>query len=144
MADCPLGFNVACNIAMLPATLVARPPMSVQSLESGATPEVCVIKMRPPSLRPAQENQCDIHIANVRFTLGSASTHLPFTLRRIQTALTKGPLSNAEVRKITQLDRRQALWIMQQLQNENLVNTIGSRRGTRWQLVPSASSTPNL
>ena len=54
---------------------------------------------------------------------------------RILTALQKGALSNADIREITQLDRRQALWIMQQLQKEGLVNPVGSRRGSRWQLA---------
>ena len=54
---------------------------------------------------------------------------------RILTALQKGDLSNADMREITQLDRRQALWIMQQLQKEGLVKPVGSRRGSRWHLV---------
>jgi ATP-dependent DNA helicase RecG len=63
---------------------------------------------------------------------------------RILTALQKGDLCNADIREITQLDRRQALWIMQQLQKEGLVNPIGSRRGSRWQLVQAASPTTKL
>jgi len=47
-------------------------------------------------------------------------------------------------REITQLDRRQALWIMQQLQKEGLVKLIGCRRGSRWQLAHPAIPATNL
>ena len=53
---------------------------------------------------------------------------------RILTALGKGPLSNAQIREISQMDRAQALAIMRQLRQEGLVRKEGERRGTRWTL----------
>ena len=53
---------------------------------------------------------------------------------RILTALTKGGLSNAQIREITQLTRHQAWWIMKQLESEGLVETTGHGRSGLWRL----------
>ncbi|MEI6395442.1 MAG: winged helix-turn-helix domain-containing protein [Verrucomicrobiota bacterium] len=47
---------------------------------------------------------------------------------RILTALTKGGLSNAQIREITQMTRHQAWWIMKQLESEGVVETTGHER----------------
>lgn len=72
---------------------------------------------------PNQENQCEFHIANVRFTLISASTPLPFSLRR-----------NAEVREITQLSRQQVTRLMNELRTEVGVRPHGRNKTSRWLL----------
>jgi len=45
----------------------------------------------------------------------------------------RGPLTNAQVREITGLDRRQALQLLQKLVATGRLITTGSRRGTRYQ-----------
>ena len=54
---------------------------------------------------------------------------------RILNALERGPLTNAQLREITQLERRQVVSLMVQLRLEQLVETEGTRRGSRWRLA---------
>lgn len=61
---------------------------------------------------------------------------------RILTALDKGPLSNAEIREITQLDRSQVLLTMRRLQTEGLVQPSGKFRQTRWHLKSGVAPDP--
>ena len=54
---------------------------------------------------------------------------------RILTALARTPLTNAEVREITQLSRQQVTRLLGQLREERLVRVSGSTKGSRWSLV---------
>ena len=49
-------------------------------------------------------------------------------------ALKSRPLSNADVREITQLARQQAARLMASLREEGRVELTGARRGSRWVL----------
>jgi ATP-dependent DNA helicase RecG len=53
---------------------------------------------------------------------------------RVLSVLADRPLSNADVREITQLSRHQALRLMDSLRREGLVMLGGSHRGARWLL----------
>jgi len=57
---------------------------------------------------------------------------------RVLTALKRGPLSNADIREITQLGRYQVVRLMKQLQAEGLVTLAGRQRATRWMRHHSA------
>jgi ATP-dependent DNA helicase RecG len=53
---------------------------------------------------------------------------------RVLAALQHGPLSNAQIREITQMGRRQVTTLMQSLRDDGLVEKDGERRGSRWLL----------
>ena len=53
---------------------------------------------------------------------------------RVLDALRHGPLSNAQIREITQMGRFQVSRLMDTLKQEGLVQMQGSRRGARWLL----------
>ncbi len=53
---------------------------------------------------------------------------------RVLDALRHGPLSNAQIREITQMGRKQATRMMNALQEEGLVRLDGIKRGARWRL----------
>ncbi|MEW6073151.1 MAG: ATP-binding protein [Planctomycetota bacterium] len=57
---------------------------------------------------------------------------------RVLEALKGGPLSNADVREITQLARQQAARLMASLREEGQVELRGARRGARWVLHQEA------
>lgn len=59
---------------------------------------------------------------------------------RVLTALAHGPLGNSQIREITQLSRRQVVKLMEALRDEELVKTVGERRGARWQLLKLTSA----
>jgi ATP-dependent DNA helicase RecG len=54
---------------------------------------------------------------------------------RVLDVLTERPLTNAEVREVTQLGRNQALWLMKVLEREGLAIVEGRGRGSRWRLA---------
>jgi ATP-dependent DNA helicase RecG len=51
---------------------------------------------------------------------------------RVLAALQHGPLSNAQIREITQMGRFQVARLMDSLKQEGLVRLDGARRGARW------------
>lgn len=53
---------------------------------------------------------------------------------RVLDALQHGPLSNAQIREVTQMSRRQVTMLMQALREGRLVKKDGERRGSRWLL----------
>jgi ATP-dependent DNA helicase RecG len=53
---------------------------------------------------------------------------------RVLAALEERPLTNSDVREITQMGRSQVIWLMKKLQKENLVALLGRGRGSRWRL----------
>ncbi len=53
---------------------------------------------------------------------------------RVLAALGDRPLTNAQVREITQMGRNQALWLMKSLEKEGLIDLVGTGRGSPWQL----------
>jgi ATP-dependent DNA helicase RecG len=53
---------------------------------------------------------------------------------RILTTLADGPLTNADLREITQLSRYKIVRLMSALREERLVEIRGSKRGARWYL----------
>lgn len=53
---------------------------------------------------------------------------------RVLAALEEGPLTNADVREITQLSRYQCVRLMASLRADGVVEVRGSRRGARWHL----------
>lgn len=53
---------------------------------------------------------------------------------RVLAVLAERPLTNADVREITQLSRYQSVRLMDSLRAEGLVEVRGSRRGARWHL----------
>jgi len=53
---------------------------------------------------------------------------------RVLAALQRRPLSNADVREITQLSRYQAARLMSALRKEGAVEIKGAKRGARWVL----------
>jgi hypothetical protein len=53
---------------------------------------------------------------------------------RVLDALQHGTLSNAQIREITQMSRRQVTTLMQSLREGKLVKQDGERRGSRWLL----------
>jgi ATP-dependent DNA helicase RecG len=53
---------------------------------------------------------------------------------RVLDALQHGALSNAQIREITQMSRRQVTTLMQSLREGKLVKKDGERRGSRWLL----------
>jgi ATP-dependent DNA helicase RecG len=55
---------------------------------------------------------------------------------RVLDALQHGALSNAQIREITQMSRRQVTTLMQSLREGKLVKKDGERRGSRWLLGP--------
>jgi len=57
---------------------------------------------------------------------------------RILTALSDRPLTNADVREISQLGRSQVVWILKGLQKEGLIELQGRGRASRWKLVGKA------
>ena len=59
---------------------------------------------------------------------------------RLLTALKRGPLTNAQIREITQLDRNQTWSLMNQLRLEGLVKPPGRGRHSRWSLQPPPTS----
>ena len=58
---------------------------------------------------------------------------------RILTALKKGPLTNAEIREITQLSRPQVTRLLGSLRYEKLVELRGSTKGSRWHICPDTT-----
>jgi ATP-dependent DNA helicase RecG len=54
---------------------------------------------------------------------------------QILAALQHGPLSNAQIREITQMSRRQVTDIMQSLRSIKMVKKNGERRGSRWMIA---------
>lgn len=54
---------------------------------------------------------------------------------RVLAALQRGPLSNAQIREITQMSRFQVGRLMDSVKQEGLVQLEGSRRGARWLLI---------
>ena len=54
---------------------------------------------------------------------------------RVLSALQHGPLSNAQIREITQMSRFQVGRLMDSLKQEGLVQMDGTRRGARWLLI---------
>lgn len=54
---------------------------------------------------------------------------------RVLTALKKGPLTNSDLREITQLERTQAWRLMNALRAEGMVKSSGRGRFVRWQLT---------
>lgn len=57
---------------------------------------------------------------------------------RVLSALRDRPLSNADIREITQMNRHQAVRLMDSLRDEGLVDVEGSKRGARWHLRTSS------
>lgn len=53
--------------------------------------------------------------------------------------LAERPLTNADVREITQMGRNQALWLMKTLEKEDLVLLEGQGRASRWKLNPKTT-----
>jgi ATP-dependent DNA helicase RecG len=51
---------------------------------------------------------------------------------RVLGALSFGPLTNADIREITQMDRRQVITLMKSLESEGLVEVEKRGRGSRW------------
>lgn len=54
---------------------------------------------------------------------------------RVLAALEHGPLTNAQFREITGMDRKQIWYMLKQLEQEGLVRRDGERRGARWHLA---------
>jgi len=54
---------------------------------------------------------------------------------RVIAALRHGPLSNAQIREITQMDRKQATRLMESLRSEGLIRLEGQKRGALWHLT---------
>jgi len=50
-------------------------------------------------------------------------------------ALEDRPLSNAQVREITQTGRNQVFWLMKALEREGLIELVGQGRGSLWRLI---------
>lgn len=55
---------------------------------------------------------------------------------RVLSALQHGPLSNAQIREITQMNREQIKWLMRNLAEEGAVVMTGSKRSSRWNAAP--------
>ena len=53
---------------------------------------------------------------------------------RVLNALEQNPLSNSDIREITQLSRNQALTLMKGLEKEGFVRLHQAKRGSRWTL----------
>ncbi len=62
---------------------------------------------------------------------------------RVLAALAHGPLSNAQIREITQMSRHQAKALMQSLRRDGLVELSGVKRGSHWKsCAPRQNGTP--
>lgn len=57
---------------------------------------------------------------------------------RILSVLTERPLTNTDIREMTQMDRRQVIALMNELRAEGLVLVVGKGRGRRWILARPA------
>ena len=58
---------------------------------------------------------------------------------RVLDVLGDRSLANADIREITQLDRRQVIAVMNELRAEGRVRLVGKRRGSKWALVQKTS-----
>ncbi|MEI7910138.1 MAG: ATP-binding protein [Verrucomicrobiota bacterium] len=54
---------------------------------------------------------------------------------RVLSALQHGPLSNAQIREITQMSRQQTTRMMESLRSERLIRLEGQKRGSLWHLT---------
>ena len=62
---------------------------------------------------------------------------------RVLAALAEGPLTNANVREITQLNRNQVFALMKSLEREGRVRPKGKGQGSRWNLITAPGDAEN-